>query len=50
MSEPRLHPRSEIDLFTRHHVRVEALRLALLALLMRRPFALSNQLGLGRGD
>lgn len=43
MKPPRLHPRSEIELSRP----AEALRLALLALLMRRPVSLSNQMLLG---
>jgi MoxR-like ATPase len=48
MKPPRLHGRNEIDLGTVLEARRQALRLALLALLSRRPFALSNQFGLGR--
>jgi hypothetical protein len=50
MTPPRLHPRNEIDLGTVLEARKEALRLALLALLARRPVALSNQLWLGRDE
>lgn len=50
MTKPRLHGRTEIDLGNVLEARRHILRLAILQLLARRPFALSNQMALGRGE